>query len=1071
MALDRNAVIKEAQKLASKGLFDKAIAEWRKLQKEFPSDSTIFNTIGDLCLKKGDAKAKSEAVEAYSRAGTILAAEGFTSKAIALYKKVLNIDPARIEVHLALGDLNADKGLTGPALESYKVAVDYYTKHKKMAEALAVYQKMADLNPSNVAFRVKLAGMYAKEGMKDQSVRAYLDAADAHMVKDAFQDARQMFEKVLEIDPENKHVYYKAGILYSKEGKFDEARKALKRAFDADPENEELMNLYLEVLDKAGRGGDAEDIYRKLLEKDAGRADLREKLYQIVLSKKDYDRALPEAVGLAESKAESMDFAGAADILRGFIAVTHDPLSAASALADLFSKKGRARDGANELLIAANALIERNSPDEAREVLNRALLLAPDLEEAKSKLAELGGGAAPAPQAAPTKAPAAASPPPAEKPAPAPAEKPTPAPAAIGAEDPAVAGALSEVEVLIKYGLGAKAIDQLEGIARSHPESTQVRAVLLDLYRKEKQTDKAVLQALMLAELYEKKGRSEERLSVLRAAHELAPGNSQIMAKLGISAAPPPEEVESIEEPEAFETLADESLAIAPELGATGGSLESLELPEEEAEQPEELEVAEEPEEISIPDDDEFAPLPEEPEIEETPALPPRRAKAQPVPEESFEEEVFEQPAETETLAEADLTEFWAEAEFYYQQGLFDEAKKQYELILEQNPGDPKAMERIVEITKEKEDVQEFSRLAEAVEGLESIVSAGGKTARETATPSDVDAVRSLMNELTDLRKQAESSKPKPAPRADEDSFAGLMEEESAAPSRPAPPAKEEESFADLMEDTPSAAREEASFADLMGDLSPAAPSPPPRRPAPSSEDSFAGLMDDEPAAAAAPAPAPADEAASDFFDLAAELRDELGAKAAAAPVAGQEQSLDEIFEEFKAGVEEHEKKEDEDTHYNLGIAYREMGLLDDAISEFNMTTEGEPKFVQSRYLLGLCFLEKEDYETAITEIQKALGYSYSLGQASEDRLGMHYDLALAYQGTSNHAGALEEFQKVHNLDPTYRDVTNKLKEVQQGEFISLDSIKEDIEKEISFKFLEESDRIEREEKTKKAKK
>ena len=147
------------------------------------------------------------------------------------------------------------------------------------------------------------------------------------------------------------------------------------------------------------------------------------------------------------------------------------------------------------------------------------------------------------------------------------------------------------------------------------------------------------------------------------------------------------------------------------------------------------------------------------------------------------------------------------------------------------------------------------------------------------------------------------------------------------------------------------------------------------------------------------------------------------------------------------------------------------MGLLDDAISEFNMTTEGEPKFIQSRYLLGLCYLEKEDYETAITEMQKALGYSYSLGEASEERLGMHYDLGLALLGMGNNTSALEEFQKVHTLDPSYREVSQKLKELQEGEFISLDSIKDDIEKEISFKFLEESDRIEREEKNKKSEK
>ena len=107
MAIDKNTVIKEAQKFAAKGQFDKAIAEWKKIVKETPNDANIFNTIGDLCLKKNS---KAEAVDAYKKAADILTSDGFTSKAIALYKKVLNIDPKKIEAHLALADLNAEKG-------------------------------------------------------------------------------------------------------------------------------------------------------------------------------------------------------------------------------------------------------------------------------------------------------------------------------------------------------------------------------------------------------------------------------------------------------------------------------------------------------------------------------------------------------------------------------------------------------------------------------------------------------------------------------------------------------------------------------------------------------------------------------------------------------------------------------------------------------------------------------------------------------------------------------------------------------------------------------------------------
>ena len=62
MAIDKNAITKEAQKYAAKGQYDKAIAEWKKVVKESPNDPNLFNTIGDLCLKKDS---KTEAVEAY----------------------------------------------------------------------------------------------------------------------------------------------------------------------------------------------------------------------------------------------------------------------------------------------------------------------------------------------------------------------------------------------------------------------------------------------------------------------------------------------------------------------------------------------------------------------------------------------------------------------------------------------------------------------------------------------------------------------------------------------------------------------------------------------------------------------------------------------------------------------------------------------------------------------------------------------------------------------------------------------------------------------------------------------
>jgi tetratricopeptide (TPR) repeat protein len=1047
MALDKNAVIKEAQKFASKGQYDKAIVEWKKLAKESPKDANVCNTIGDLCLKKN---AKAEAVDAYKKAADILAQDGFTSKAIALYKKVLNIDPKRIDLHLALGDLNAEKGLTGNALESYKLAADHFMKQNRKAEALGTYQKMADLNPSNVAFRLKLAEMYLTEEMKKEAIKAYLDASNVHIAKNAFQDARLLFEKVLAVEPGNKEVYYKAGLVYYKEGKFNEACKALKPAFENDPQNEEVADLYLDALDKAGRAGDAEEVYRGLLSANPARIELREKLYRLCLDRKEYDKALPEVTALAGARIQEMNFSAAAGQFREFISVTNDPVAAAEALADLFAKEGRVREAAQELTQVADALISRGSPDDAREVLSRATVLDPDFEEAKKKL---DGLSAPAEPEAPAAQEAEHAP---EEPevlelAPQPASA---APAvgelpAVEGDDPAVVEALTEADVLIKYGLGAKAVEKLEELVRRYPEHTRIRSKLLELYRDEKNTDKAVIQALLLAELYEKKRMPEEGRSVLQAALELAPGNAQIMARLGVE----PAEAETVEEPEAIEAIPDEAVEPGAAFGAPpAAEIPSVDFGETQLEGPSgEVTFDAGPaaagfggadsgaEEITFRMPGEAPPSAFEVSATQEDAAPPQSgAGEQPVAEERVSGEgPAAAGAGLETLAQeplagADISELWAEAEFYYQQGLFDEARSHYERMLQISPGNKMVMDRILEMTREKEEVQEFSRLAEAVEGLESLVVPPAAVVEEKTTEADVEAVKTLMKELAEMRRaKKKPEQPEPA--------------REIAPAEPAPTAEPRLRKAP---ERPSPPWPEERFVDIGLDLG-----------------SPAGTTQQR---------AGEEEASDDFFDLAAELRDELSA----VPVhktsgeSGGEQSIDEIFEEFKKGVEAHDKKgEDLDTHYNLGVAYKEMGLLDDAISEFGMTPEGEPRFIQSRYLLGLCYLEKGDYQTAITEIQNALGYSYSFGQASEERMDMHYDLGLAHQGVGNTEAALQEFQKVHNLDPAYREVDSKIRELQQGDYVSLDSIKEDIEKEISFKFLEEGARIEREEKTRRSEK
>ncbi len=170
------------------------------------------------------------------------------------------------------------------------------------------------------------------------------------------------------------------------------------------------------------------------------------------------------------------------------------------------------------------------------------------------------------------------------------------------------------------------------------------------------------------------------------------------------------------------------------------------------------------------------------------------------------------------------------------------------------------------------------------------------------------------------------------------------------------------------------------------------------------------------------------------FFDLAGALEEELshepGIAGAELLGATKEPSLEEIVEGFKKGVAEHLSPEDFDTHYNLGIAYREMGLLDDAIGEFQLASK-DPRFlVDCCAMLGVCFLEKGMPELSVKWYRRALE---APELAEETRWGLLYDLGNAYLALGDRGAAYTAFVEVYGANSQYRDIVAKLAELDLG--------------------------------------
>jgi tetratricopeptide (TPR) repeat protein len=192
-----------------------------------------------------------------------------------------------------------------------------------------------------------------------------------------------------------------------------------------------------------------------------------------------------------------------------------------------------------------------------------------------------------------------------------------------------------------------------------------------------------------------------------------------------------------------------------------------------------------------------------------------------------------------------------------------------------------------------------------------------------------------------------------------------------------------------------------------------------------------------QPAAETPPPTAPPGGDGADGFDLASELGGLFGAQPAVATEVETatatdlgDASLADIFREFQRGVDKQLGKEDYETRYNLGIAYKEMGLVDEAIAEFQLAAKDEARLLECASMLGICFVEKGMPKLAVKWFEKGLA---APGRSEEEYQGLRYDLATALEQAGETDRALALFTELYGQDATFRDVAEKVRQLGAG--------------------------------------
>ena len=380
MAIDRNRVLHSVQLFTSRGQFDAAINEWKKLSTESPGDGSIFNSIGELHLKR---QSTNDAVTAFLQAANAFRAEGATLKAIATFKKVLKLDPSRYDVFRHLGDLNAERGLLSSAVQDYLTLGKHYLKAGKSKDALDIYKKVVRQDPSNLDAQQRLAELCLQENMQDEATKVYLQLGREHSAQQHYAEAKDAYQSVLRIEPANSEAAQFIEHFKSTGGNPSVVAKPGAGSAGGPPKSPEPLDLLSEATRRieAKQFDGAEAILNQLLTKEPGSPDVCQLLAKLHLQRGDLQVAFGEYRYLAGAALRSQDYVKAELLITDFLAVEPESVAMLELYGELYEKKDDVVNAVLQYGKAIELLLQHPEPGLPtlhEELFEKVQSLAPD---------------------------------------------------------------------------------------------------------------------------------------------------------------------------------------------------------------------------------------------------------------------------------------------------------------------------------------------------------------------------------------------------------------------------------------------------------------------------------------------------------------------------------------------------------------------------------------------------------------------------------------------------------------------------------------------------------------------
>ena len=367
---NKQKVLSAAEKYVQQGKMQNAIAEYEKVLKADPKDLTVTNTVGDLYSRLGEA---DKATECFKAVGDAYANQGFTVKAIAMYKKISKLQPS-LESVLKLAELYTQQGLFNDARAQYLQVAEEFLKSSELENAVRIFQKILEMDPENTAMRIRLAEVYVRLGKKNEAWQIFSAAAETLRSKGSTSGAEEVLQRMLTLDPGNGYALLMQGRNLLEAGDAEAAIESLQKVSDLDSNPDGLRDLLKAYL-KTGRLSDAGTLASKLL---TVHNDLNSisTFADALMQAGQYENALQ----VYDQHAERLLAENSEKVLKNLHSVighVRDNPASLEKLLDLFHKAGDNSHTTEVIELLAHASVQSGDLPRARDLYQKLTTMEP----------------------------------------------------------------------------------------------------------------------------------------------------------------------------------------------------------------------------------------------------------------------------------------------------------------------------------------------------------------------------------------------------------------------------------------------------------------------------------------------------------------------------------------------------------------------------------------------------------------------------------------------------------------------------------------------------------------------